>query len=349
MTNEILDQEDARSWMNQMGSLGIPFLFYTNWKGTQTKIFPLDKTEGIQYSFQGLSNSALSEDTGFDTHRFKMESEPIPYNIFSNAFNVIQSYLSQGDSYLINLTYPNQIYCNYRLADLYQMSHALYKLHVPDQFLVFSPEAFIKIKDGVISTYPMKGTIQAHIPNAKETLLNDLKESAEHSTIVDLMRNDLSIVSKNVRVKRYKYLELINAFPNQLYQMSSEITGELPNNYLSTLGDILYNLLPAGSISGAPKKKTVEIIENVEVDNRSWYTGVCGIFDGVSLDTAVMIRYIEKEKNGLIFRSGGGITAQSDLAKEYQELINKIYVPISGNHTNQERNNYKFNWAQQSH
>lgn len=112
-------------------------------------------------------------------------------------------------------------------------------------------------------------------------------------------------------------------------QTSSEICGELNNNWQENVGSLLSKLLPAGSISGAPKVKTVEVIQQAEIDKRGYYTGVFGYFDGESLDSAVAIRYIEQTENGLRFRSGGGITSQSVLAEEYSEILEKVYVPIS--------------------
>jgi len=87
-------------------------------------------------------------------------------------------------------------------------------------------------------------------------------------------------------------------------------------------------MLPAGSISGAPKKKTIEIIREVEGYERGFYTGIFGYFDGKNLDSAVAIRFIEKQGEKLIFKSGGGITYQSDWEKEYEEMQKKVYVPI---------------------
>jgi para-aminobenzoate synthetase component 1 len=145
---------------------------------------------------------------------------------------------------------------------------------------------------------------------------------------VDLIRNDLSLVAENVEVKRYRYIDKLKTNKHDLLQVSSEISGRLTQNYLERLGDILFSLLPAGSISGAPKPKTLEIIENAEGYERGFYTGICGWFDGENLDSAVMIRFIEQKGDKLFFKSGGGITAQSDLQKEYEELIQKVYVPI---------------------
>jgi para-aminobenzoate synthetase component 1 len=107
-------------------------------------------------------------------------------------------------------------------------------------------------------------------------------------------------------------------------QVSSEITGELPATYLSGLGDILFKMLPAGSVSGAPKQLTLAIIRQAEQEPRGYYTGVFGYFDGKELDSAVMIRFIEENNGKKYFRSGGGITVFSDPQKEYNEVIDKI-------------------------
>lgn len=194
--------------------------------------------------------------------------------------------------------------------------------------MVFSPETFVKIKDGKIASYPMKGTIDAAVQNAEETILNDPKETAEHHTIVDLIRNDLSMVSKNVRVENFRYIDYIKTADKSLLQVSSEIVGDIQDDFFDHLGDRFFTLLPAGSISGAPKAKTVEIIQEAEGYDRGFYTGVFGYFDGQNLDSAVMIRYIEQQGDGMVFKSGGGITTFSDCKKEYEELKDKVYLPI---------------------
>ena len=174
----------------------------------------------------------------------------------------------------------------------------------------------------------MKGTLDAAVPDAENVILADKKETAEHYTIVDLLRNDLSIVAKNVRVNRFRYIEKLTTSSRTLLQVSSEIEGTLPDNYKSKLGDIFAALLPAGSISGAPKKKTVQIIKDHEIDARGYYTGVFGVFDGQNVDSAVMIRFIENTDGNLTYRSGCGITALSDCEAEYKEMIAKVYVPV---------------------
>jgi para-aminobenzoate synthetase component I len=211
---------------------------------------------------------------------------------------------------------------------LFHLSTAKYKLLMNDQLLVFSPETFVQIRDGKIFSYPMKGTIDAHIPSAEEIILNDPKEKAEHITIVDLIRNDLSLVAEQVHVSKFRYIDRIKTSDKDLLQVSSEVVGTLPENYQAHVGDILVSLLPAGSISGAPKQKTLEIISEAEQEPRGYYTGVVGFFDGEQLDSGVMIRFIEKSNNSYYYRSGGGITAQSTAEAEYQEVIDKVYVPV---------------------
>ncbi len=186
----------------------------------------------------------------------------------------------------------------------------------------------MKIEDQKIFSNPMKGTIDASILNAKQLILNDEKEAAEHATIVDLIRNDLSLVSENVEVINYRYMDEVKTNDATLLQVSSEIKGDLNDDYYQNLGTIFDQLLPAGSICGAPKKKTVEIILEAEKYHRNFYTGVFGVFDGENLDSAVMIRFIENNQGELFFKSGGGITAKSKAKAEYEELIQKVYVPI---------------------
>ena len=209
------------------------------------------------------------------------------------------------------------------------LSNAKYKLFYKNKFIVFSPESFIRIEGNTISSYPMKGTIDSSTPNAEEIILSDKKETAEHNTIVDLIRNDLNMISSNVQVEKYRYVEKIVTNDKSLLQVSSKITGTLEENYNTKIGEMIFTLLPAGSISGAPKEKTVEIIREAEIYSRGFYTGIFGYYDGSVLDSAVMIRFIEKEDEKYFYKSGGGITFLSDAKSEYQELIDKVYVPIN--------------------
>ena len=174
----------------------------------------------------------------------------------------------------------------------------------------------------------MKGTISANENDAENTILSDYKESAEHFTIVDLIRSDLSRVATNITVDRLRYIDRLKTSKGDILQVSSEISGAILDSYKGRLGDMIFELLPAGSISGAPKQPTVNVIQQAESEPRGFYTGVFGYFDGSELDSAVMIRYIEREEGQMFFRSGGGITINSVCEDEYNEVLAKIYLPF---------------------
>lgn len=294
-----------------------PFAFIIDFELKKPRIFPVGSPE-ILFDFdQQPSKGNVS-----------IETFPISLNDYSEKFNVVMDRLMYGDSFLTNLTIRTKIKSDHSLLQLYHASTAPYKFLLRDSFLVFSPETFVRIDNGMIYSYPMKGTIDASIPDARTKILADQKEMAEHVTIVDLIRNDLSMIAENVRVTHFRYIQQINTPGKSLLQVSSEITGKLlPLFYNDPCGAIL-SLLPAGSISGAPKAKTVEIIREAEGEERGYYTGICGYYNGQSIDSCVMIRYIEQEGDQLYYRSGGGITTQSDVVSEYKEAQDKIYVPV---------------------
>ena len=256
------------------------------------------------------------------------ENFPQSKEDYQKGFEIVQKNLKGGNSYLANYTCQTEIKTNLSLKEIYKISDAKYKVYYDDQFVFFSPETFVEIKENKIFTYPMKGTIDASVENAANVLKEDKKELAEHYTVVDLLRNDLSMVADNVQLEEFQRIDFIKTRQRDLYAMSSKITGELKPEFQGNIGDILQKLLPAGSILGAPKMKTLEIVLEAENYQRGFYTGVCGWFDGENLDSCVMIRFIEKENEKFYFKSGGGITHMSQLEDEYQEMKNKIYVPI---------------------
>jgi para-aminobenzoate synthetase component I len=314
--------------------------------------------------------------------------EPPLYEDYERSFNIVKSNIMAGNSYLTNLTCRVPVSCNLSLEDIFHRAKGKYKLllrrkrtqaedkahlkeeaqnkaHLKEEnieenltpFVCFSPETFVRIKGGRIYSYPMKGTLDASLPNAEKLLMEDRKEAAEHATIVDLIRNDLSRVAENVRVDKYRYIDVLHTNKGDILQTSSEISGRLPEDYPHHLGEILDAQLPAGSITGAPKDKTMQIIQEAEGYDRGFYTGIMGIYDQGELNSAVMIRFIEEEtspvdfetdgeknfkaKEGkasegkepkanrkLYFKAGGGITSKSDCRKEYEEVIQKIYLPF---------------------
>lgn len=320
--------ETAFETMNRFGRNRIPFLFVIDFECAQPLVLPLSQAEekGILFNVRGRSNN--SEKSVLNPAPLQFERFPVDFSTYSSAFNLVKKEIRFGNSYLLNLTFRTPISINRSLKEIFQLSQAPYKLLFRDEFTVFSPECFIKIDNNLIHSFPMKGTIDAGLDNAAALLIADHKELAEHNTIVDLIRNDLSMVATEVRVNRFRYLDEIKTNRRHLLQASSEISGKLKDNWQEEIGSILQTLLPAGSISGAPKKKTVEMIKQAETHGRGYYSGIFGIFDGESLDSGVMIRFIEKQNGQFFFRSGGGITVNSLALNEYNEMIDKIYVPF---------------------
>ena len=324
---KFLSQEETRAKINDFGRKREPFLLIIDSSLMRSVVLRLDEAihENIFFNFNGITNK---KEEAKDIPEMIFELFPIDFETYEKAFNRVCFHIKRGDTYLLNLTFPTKVRTNLSMAQIFSIAQAPYKLLFRDDFTVFSPEIFIRIRDGIISGFPMKGTIDAGIPDAEKIILEDKKELNEHNTIVDLIRNDISMVATRVMVPRFRYTDRIRTNRKELLQVSSEITGRLSGDFLSRLGDIIFTMLPAGSVTGAPKEKTVQIIKEAEPDDRGFYTGICAYFDGKSLDSAVMIRFIENNSNGTYFRSGGGITALSDPLSEYQEMIDKVYVPV---------------------
>jgi para-aminobenzoate synthetase component 1 len=304
-----------------------PFVFLIDFEMENPLIFPVNEAEknGILYHINGNSNIQITS----DQNKLKtFNLYPLDFSIYTRAFDFIKENIKKGNTYLSNLTFATELITEYTLVEIFKAANAPYKVYKHGEFTFFSPECFIKIQDGKIFSYPMKGTIDAEIPNAEQLILSDSKELFEHYTIVDLIRNDLAMISTDVKVNKFRFIDRINSNNKSLLQVSSEIEGKLSTDWKYTLGDIIWKLLPAGSISGAPKKKTVEIIKEAEKDKRGYYTGIFGLFDGQNLDSCVNIRFVEQKNDRLFYRSGGGITDLSEINSEYLELKKKIYVPV---------------------
>ena len=391
MKQEIIDK------INQLASQDEPFLFVINYQGDKAFIRLLSdiNPEECLFDFEGRGNlshawkEAWKEGTS-EKETWKKETseeeisettwqiEPPLYEDYERSFNIVKSNIMAGNSYLTNLTCRVPVSCNLPLEEIFHRAKGKYKLllrrkrtqaedkaHLKEEnieenltpFVCFSPETFVRIKGGRIYSYPMKGTLDASLPDAEKQLMEDRKEAAEHATIVDLIRNDLSRVAEDVRVDKYRYIDVLHTNKGDILQTSSEISGRLPEDYPHHLGEILEAQLPAGSITGAPKDKTMQIIQEAEGYDRGFYTGIMGIYDQGELNSAVMIRFIEEEtspvdfetdgeknfkaKEGkasegkepkasreLYFKAGGGITSKSDCQREYEEVIQKIYLPF---------------------
>ena len=320
-----LNKEDGFNQINTLGQSRTPFLFIISYD--QNKIFAkaLDNLDDdICYKLEDWRNYPVKK----REKPFHFSKSPIDFRIYKDALEKVLEEIRSGNTYLLNLTFKTPIETNYSLKEIFTYARAKFKLYYKDEFICFSPERFVEIEKNIIATYPMKGTIDANIPLAKEKILADKKEMAEHVMIVDLMRNDLGIIGSDVKVEKFRYVEKIKAGKKELLQVSSRITAKLPEDWQDNIGTLLEQLLPAGSITGTPKKSTVDIIKSVENFDREFYTGVFGVFDGESLRSGVMIRFIEQSHGKLYYKSGGGITIDSDAQSEYDELVDKIYLPF---------------------
>jgi para-aminobenzoate synthetase component 1 len=309
--------------LDHWGQNKVPFVFFIDFEMAQPEAYPINECpEHWKYDFQGITNH-----TYYPSEQKKLIAQVVPpkKSVYQTQFDQTKEAIQRGDTFLMNLTTHGRLTINRSLEEVFNEATAKYKILRQGGFACFSPETFIQIKEGVISTRPMKGTIDASEVDAEEKLQNNAKENAEHATVVDLLRNDLSLVAKQVRVNQYKYYEEIKAHRKTTGQLSSCIEGRLPDDYPKKIGQILQQLLPAGSISGAPKTKTIELIQHIEESPRRFYTGIAGIFDGRNLDSCVMIRFLHEDGT---YRCGGGITHLSTIEEEYHELIQKIYVPI---------------------
>lgn len=320
-----LSKEKGFKQVTTLAKQRTPFLFISSFDGEKIFAQPLDGLDDdIFYKLENWRNYPVQK----RTKDFTFSKFPVDFNTYKKALGEVLEEIRSGNTYLLNLTFRTPVETNLTLKEVFTYAKAKFKLYFKDEFICFSPERFVEIKENIIATYPMKGTIDAHLLDAEETILADQKEMAEHVMIVDLMRNDLGIIGSDVKVEKFRYVEKIKAGKKELLQVSSKITATLPTDWKDNLGTLLSQILPAGSISGTPKKSTVNIIKHVENFERGFYTGVFGVFDGDSFRSGVMIRFIEKYNGKFFYKSGGGITIDSDAKSEYEELIDKIYLPF---------------------
>ncbi|RXJ91861.1 aminodeoxychorismate synthase component I [Arcobacter sp. CECT 8983] len=319
--------KDLQNILNKYGSSREPFFFLISYDLSQFYVKPLKELSSeIKYEINEKVSSKLANE---NLEKKELKKYPISFKAYKKSFDILQEHIKNGNSYILNLTAKTKIETKFTLDEIYEKANAKYKLKFFDKFVCFSPEKFVEIKKNKIMTFPMKGTIDSKIENASAKILGNIKEMAEHTMVVDLLRNDLGIVSNKIKVDKFRYIDKINAGNKKLLQVSSKITGHLNEDWHSKIGDILTSILPAGSITGTPKKKTIEILKENETYDRDFYTGIFGVYDGKSLNSCVLIRFIEKDKEGkLYYKSGGGITCDSNVEDEYKELIDKVYLPF---------------------
>lgn len=201
-----------------------------------------------------------------------------------------------------------------------------------------SPETLVKLENGVLHTFPLAGTRprgkdREEDLKLEQSLLADQKELAEHNMLVDLGRNDLGKISKFGTVKVEQYMAIQRY--SHVMHIGSTVRGEIRDDLdmLSAVDAVL----PAGTLSGAPKIRACEIINELENNKRGIYGGAIGYLDFTgNLDTCIAIRIAYKKGNKVFVRSGAGIVADSVPEKEFQECINKAKAVTNALHLSQD-------------
>jgi para-aminobenzoate synthetase component I len=258
----------------------------------------------------------------------------------SEIIDKAKKHMELGDCYLANITTTQTISSEKKfitIMDFFRSWISIYSRYGiyykdPEKGIAcFSPERFLLLKDGIIATEPIKGTLKSKkcmpiLDDANEIWANK-KEIYEHTLVVDLMRNDLYQVCKPESIIVYR--PFYARISGSLIQMQSFILGKLKKE--ENLSSCLAKMLPAGSITGTPKKRVCEIISNLETNKRGYYTGVCGILEqNGNFDSTILIRSIYMGQRGIYFGVGAGITTLSDTQLEFEEFEIKLnsFLPV---------------------
>lgn len=256
----------------------------------------------------------------------------IDYKTYENAINQIKEEIAEGNTYQVNYTYDYEIKTEMNGYELYnavlpnqKTPYNAYIKNKYEEILCFSPELFFTLEENKICTKPMKGTVKRGV-NAEEDraniefLKNDIKNRAENVMIVDLLRNDLSKIAKTGSVKVDKLFEVETH--KTVHQMTSEISAELEEG--TTLYEIFEALFPCGSVTGAPKVNTMEIIERLETGKRGVYCGAIGLITPEKTVFSVPIRTLQGVNGTYTCRVGGAIVWDSTPEEEWEETLTKI-------------------------
>lgn len=241
-------------------------------------------------------------------------------------------YIYEGDIFQVVLSnrleadYEGSLFNAYRMLRTINPSPYMFYFSSDDiEVAGASPETLVKLEDGVLHTFPLAGTRPrgkdaAEDERLKTELLDDEKERAEHSMLVDLGRNDLGKISKYGSVEVEDYMAVLQY--SHVMHIGSTVRGEIRDDRDSL--DAVDAVLPAGTLSGAPKIRAMEIINELENNKRGIYGGAIGYVDFTgNLDTCIAIRTVFKKNDKIFVRSGAGIVADSVPENEYHECINK--------------------------
>jgi para-aminobenzoate synthetase component I len=291
-------------------------------------------------ALQGLHKQLLQKPYNPDVQPFTVHGD-IAHNMdksyYAQAFQKVKNYIRAGDCYQINLAQRLAVKVSGDAWQAYdrfrQLSKAPFMAYLqvddgqgfPFEVLSMSPERFLQVTENKVETRPIKGTRPRHSDadldkQEAEALASSIKDRAENLMIVDLLRNDIGKVCEIGSVK-VDALFRLQRFTN-VHHLVSIVRGVLANGYHAL--DLLRGCFPGGSITGAPKLRAMEIIEELEPHRRGIYCGSIGYigFDG-SMDTNIAIRTAVICNQTMTFYAGGGVVADSDCDREYQETLDK--------------------------
>lgn len=281
-------------------------------------------TRGEKQSFQPLRlQSELC-------HQFSREK-------YCEMVEKAKHYIREGDIFQVVLSNPARARAQGNLFDTYRVL----RTENPSPYMFYfssddieiagaSPETLVKLQEGKLSTFPLAGTRKrgktlSEDKALEQELLKDEKELAEHNMLVDLGRNDIGKISRIGTVKVEKYLS-VERFSHVMH-LGSTVTGEIREDRDAV--DAVEAVLPAGTLSGAPKFRACQIIEELEKSRRGIYGGAVGYLDFAgNMDVCIAIRLVYKKNGEICIRSGAGIVADSDPDKEFQECTNKAKAVV---------------------
>lgn len=319
--------KDAVAAMNRYGQEHRPFVFALDYEKSEGYVIadPLTAETDILFDLHGVTNVTTTTAPRAITWSIQPES----FERYCERFAIVRAGLEDGRTRLTNLTVRTPMTIDGTLEEIFHSTTAKYRMCIPGHWVCFSPETFVTIdKNGRIGSQPMKGTIDASTPDVEMAILNNYKETREHVTMVEMMVDELKAVADDVSCERFRFFTRIAHSTGDILQVSSEITGQLKPEYRTALGDLFDALIPAASICGTPKVSTLRLIRDAEQEPRGFYTGVVGYYDGETLDSGVLIRFISQDADGhFTYQSGGGVTIDSKAEKEYREVIQKVYLP----------------------
>ncbi len=251
-------------------------------------------------------------------------------------------YIKEGDIFQVVLSNPQSVEAEGSLFDTYRVlrstnpSPYMFYFRSDDiEIAGASPETLVKLENGTLHTFPLAGTrprgrTRAEDLELERSLLADEKELSEHNMLVDLGRNDIGRISELGTVEMESYLDILRF--SHVMHIGSTVRGRLRGD-MDAL-DAMDSILPAGTLSGAPKLRACEIISELEGERRGIYGGAVGYLDFTgNLDTCIAIRLAYKKNGVVTVRSGAGIVADSVPATEYKECINKAFAVVSAIHT----------------